>query len=83
MNNLLQDARQLAKELSSSGLRSGSVESSLLSALELVVQTLEIDGRPQRGSIDALSRVCTASLDLDSPLFRRCTALIEQARAEL
>jgi hypothetical protein len=83
MNDLTDDTRCLADDLRASATTADSLERRLLVVLEPFLQTLEIDGSPQRGSTDKLSRFCTDCLDWSSPLFARCKSVIERANAQL
>ena len=80
MNDLLCDARQLAADLRTSD---SNAECYLLNALIPFLRTLEAEGRPQLGSIDALSRYSIESLEWTSPIFVRVTNLVDRARAML
>ena len=83
MNDLTEDAHRLADDLRASVQQPDSIERRLLSVLEPFLQTLEMDGSPQRGSTDMLSRFCIDSLDWSSPLFARCKDIVERAQAQL
>jgi hypothetical protein len=83
MDDLLLDARRLADELRPSAALAQGAERSLLRALEPFLRTFEVDGQPQRGSTEALGRFCVDSLEWASPLFARCTDIVERARAKL
>ena len=81
MDKLTVDAIRVRDEIYAANPNTGSKEHYLLSVLDRFIETLEIGGEPQRGSTDALSRFCVESLDWSSPLYKRCVALIENARA--
>lgn len=83
MDDLTTDARRLADELRAANPNPDSLECRLLLALEPFLRTLEVDGRPQRGSTDALSRFCTDSMDWSSPLYARCAGILQRARSTL
>ena len=83
MDVLATDARRLADELRAGNPKADSVERYLLNALEPFLRSLEADGSPQPGSTDALGRFCIDSLEWSSPLYVRCSALVEQARSRL
>ncbi len=81
MDDLTTEAKRLADEMRAGNPKPDSVERYLLNALEPFLRTLEADGRPQRGSTEALGRFCVDSLDWSSPLFARCVSVVERARS--
>ena len=81
MDKLTVEAIRLRNEIYAANPNAGSIEQYLLNVLDPFIETLEIDGEPQRGSTDGLSRFCVENLDWSSPLYKRCVALIENARA--
>ena len=83
MDELTTQALRLRDEIRAANPKADSTEQYLLNALEPFIKTLEINGQPQCGSTDALSRFCVDNLDWSSSLYRRCAAILEQARARL
>lgn len=80
MNDLICDAQRLAAELRMS---ESDADRYLLNALIPFLRTLEAEGRPQLGSIDALSRYSVESLEWTSPMFVRVADLVNRARVML
>lgn len=83
MDKLIAETQRLASELRDGDPRPDSPERYLLNAIEPFLRTLKTDGRPQRGSTEALGRFCLDSLDWSSPLYSRCVAIVERARSRL
>ncbi len=83
MDDLIVDVRRFADELRKLNPSPDSVEEGLIGSLQRFFRTLEEEGRPQRGSMDALGRYCVEHMDWSSPLFERCMEIVERARAYL
>jgi hypothetical protein len=80
MNELIGDAQHLAADLRMSET---AADRYLLDALIPFLRTLEAEGRPQLGSIDALSRHSVECLEWESPMFVGVADLVDRARLML